>query len=105
MSDCKHAKAYDEDGNTFAICGWCEVDRMTTENAELRESAKRADLWKDRESATQAKYEAVCYERDTLKTAMEEIDRKLIALPWDVSLISDIHSIVRKSAALGKEGS
>ena len=61
-----------------AVCLPC-FDRLTSENAELQESAKRADLWKDRESATQAKYEAVCYERDTLKT--ENFALSAIACP------------------------
>ncbi len=52
---------------------WKERGEALTEVAELREKVKRADLWKDRESATQAKYEAVCYERDTLKTEVAEL--------------------------------
>ena len=69
MSKCGHGLV-----NAFPEkCPWCIIDRLTT---ELRESAKRADLWKDRESATQAKYEAVCYERDTLKDAMETISKR-----------------------------
>ncbi len=54
-----------------------DMGGLTFKNAELRESAKRADLWKDRESATQAKYEAVCYERDILKTEVAELQEKV----------------------------